>query len=606
MRRNAHRFGLATVVVLLLGSGLTPFGFHSPAHDPTQIPRNPRTGLPALTPLCPAPPGPASVDLSPTSADSEPEILSALQSVSQAGGGTVRLSTGTFYLWETLVVPAGNVLIEGQGTNSTFLSMPPNPVGNFTDSDGRVATHPNGNVLSLGVHMIGFANATNHVYFCNLTLDANVLTPADDWEGSLLVDTNGTSHAYINIAEVNFFGPSPIPNGMHLAGTNYVVNGLQATSNAVPWTTEPPSATWNQSNGGPNFVNIAGGVGMSIANVTAIGYPEYDLAPCVGCTFTHWYVHGHWRIDTVASGDWGNSVFENLTIDSRNTPTRQTVLNVDTQNTTEPFLGMHWSNCTVYGFSRVGAADDVEGCRFYGGVGGIPSVFKNNLVVQAGYFDSTAHFPIPIGGYPYYASVTLSGNTFQFVNGTNGVDPFLLGTVPITWEGDTVRVNGSTSGYLLRAPSVNLNGSSTLNSLTYSPLDPKAPGLLELLDASRSPGFRNYGACVTALVRIADNLPAASLEVSGHVLNGSNDRPIAGAVVSLTHGNSTSTNPDGSYSLEAVQGSFELTAEAPGYAPQTVSIVLSESNVTQNFTLIPIESSSASVAGHVVPNFPRS
>jgi N-acetylneuraminic acid mutarotase len=93
-------------------------------------------------------------------------------------------------------------------------------------------------------------------------------------------------------------------------------------------------------------------------------------------------------------------------------------------------------------------------------------------------------------------------------------------------------------------------------------------------------------------------LPTGTLE--GTVTDSSNSNPISGANISVDPlGASTTSGPDGHYSIQLPVGTYDVTASAFGYVTQTANgVAITEGNTTtQNFPLDPAPSHT--VSGHV-------
>jgi hypothetical protein len=91
------------------------------------------------------------------------------------------------------------------------------------------------------------------------------------------------------------------------------------------------------------------------------------------------------------------------------------------------------------------------------------------------------------------------------------------------------------------------------------------------------------GASVTQNVALQPN-PAT---ISGTVLDASTNQPAPGATVTYS-GGSANTDGSGLYTLRVTEGSYTLTASAPGYASQSASVTVGPAaTLSQNFTLVP-------------------
>jgi len=465
--------------------------------------------------------GAHSLEVAPSAGNMEPALLSAFDELGEEGGGTLQLSAGTYVLDQTLTfMKYSNVSIQGAGIGRTILTLPPDPVGNFTAGNGTPVGQYN---LTLGGPTTGTTanfidvagQPIDNFEMCALTIRAEANNATNDWAGSLIVDSSGGyHHSYTDLAEVGFFGPSTVPNGIHLEGnpgfntpgTGYVVDNLQASNNTVPFENYPGYK------GGPNFLNIAGLVNCTLDDVTGIGMVEFDDAPTRGCSMENWTLAGHILIDPLGGGSWGNTLFENVTVNSTGTAApnalQSSVPDGDGGGSSN-FSALRWVNDTFDGAVADGAnLVDVENSTFNGGLDQTPAVFERNTVNWTDGSPQRLLLPIQVEGAPAGGLTSvLDGNTFVFPNGTDRKDPFQLVAPQVSWSNDTIAVLGSTSGYLFSAPDLVLSASSDFSSLTYRSLGNTSPAALVLFDIVGSPGFVDLGASVSGLVGIYDDLP---------------------------------------------------------------------------------------------------
>ena len=494
-------------------------------------PLHPRTG--AAGPFSRAtalPPNPAvcnqtgtTLKVSAGPGDMHDTLLNDYDTLGAAGGGTIKLGPGTFYVNETLnFARYSNVSIQGSGIGRTILSLPPSPVGNFTGSSGVPVGQFNqslgGPVNGSSANFIQVSGGTpiDNFEMCDLTIDAQATNASEDWAGSLIMDSSGGfHHVYSDIAEVNFFGPSTTPNGLHLEsspsgkapGTGYVIDNLSASQDAVPFENYPGYG------GGPNFLNVGAVVNCTLSGVVGIGLVAFELAPPQGCLVENWNVTGHVLIDPSQGGSWGGTLFQNVTVDANGTPSPNaldaTVANGTGGGPHSNFTALRWNDDQFDG-NVIGGVNlvDVENSSFDGGLNSTPSVFTGSIVVWTNPSPQGLGLPILVRGPPCGAqSAVISGDRFVFPNGTNGRDPFRLTAPTTVWWNDTVAINGITYGYLFNAPDLSLDANSSFSALTYESLGNGSPPALVLFDIVGSPGFEDLGVAVTDLTGIYNDLP---------------------------------------------------------------------------------------------------
>lgn len=89
--------------------------------------------------------------------------------------------------------------------------------------------------------------------------------------------------------------------------------------------------------------------------------------------------------------------------------------------------------------------------------------------------------------------------------------------------------------------------------------------------------------------KFAECTPASRGSLTGVVTNAANSQRIVGAVI-RAGAYTRATNPAGSYgSLSVLPGTYEVTASARGYLPQTISVTVADGqSVNQNFALQPV------------------
>jgi len=525
VKRFPIPMGVAVAVVLVV---TVLFVLPGPARSPSHHPAAPGPPLPTALPTDPAQcsQGAHEISVSPSTPNLSAVLVSDYNELGALGGGTIELGAGTYVLYEELeFAKYSNVSIQGTGIGRTILSMPPNPVGRFTADNGTplglwnytLGTAVNGSVVNF-IAVRGAA-PINNFEMCALTLRAEANNASEDWDGSLLIDSSGgRHHVYSDIAEAGFFGPSTIPNGIHLqgfangsSGSDYVVDDLSASNNSLPFEVYPGVR------GGANFLNVgASVVDCVIANVTAIGLFALEVAPPSGCVFENTAIDGHLLIDPLVGGSWGGTVFENVTIDSNSTAAPNAMgASIYGDSGQSNFTGMRWVDDTFVGTVLFGEnLDDVENSTFYGGLNATPAIFRGNTVVWTDTSPNRLLLPIRIDGSTTGGgSSVLTNDAFAFPNGTAQFpgtreleDPFLL-TVPTdVWWNDTLEIGGSTTGAVLSAPYLDLAANSSFSALTYRPLGGSSPATLNLLDLVGSPGFIDLGAEVTDLRLISDNL----------------------------------------------------------------------------------------------------
>jgi Fibronectin type III domain len=508
----------------LAGTSPSPSSSPSVVQEQTEPPANPAN--------CSQ--GTRSISVTPGLGYMQTTLLEDYNALGAAGGGTLRLGAGTYYLNETLEFQKyGNVSIQGAGIGQTILSLPPSPIGNFTgDNGGPVGVFnqslggPQGGGTVNFIQVAG-APSLNNFAMCNLTIDAQATNASEDWSGSLIMDAGGgTHHVYSDISEVGFFGPSGSPNGLHIDGYNkpaldYVVDNFYANNDSWPSTPHTFDA------GGPNFLNLGDLTNCTAENITGIGNLEFEVAPSVGCLIENVNVTGHMLIDPiyeftdagypVVNGSWGGTLFQNVTLDVEGTG-GPNALQVDVANGTvggSDFSNLRWNDDHF-----VGAVLDgnnmvaVTNSTFDSGLIALPAYFVGNTVTWNPSIAGRTNIVLPIktrglpaGGPVPGTCSTVSGNTFVFPNGTGKRDPFQLTVSGNVWSNDVIEVSGSNNGYLLAAPNVSVSASSSFSNLTYQSLGNNSPPELILVDLSGSINFQDTGAYIGSLTRVINDLP---------------------------------------------------------------------------------------------------
>lgn len=449
-------------------------------------------------------------------------LLNDYDQIGAEGGGTIELEAGTFVLPSMLVFKGySNVSIEGAGVGKTILSMPSDPVGTFKSNTGATLGRWNYTLdRAVDGTVVDFLRVDgptpiNNFEMCDLTLRGEANNASQDWDGSFLFDSSGGHHhVYENLALTGFYGPSTIPNGIHLESFSntsraigYLVDNVTADNNTLPFTYN----AWVV--GGPNFLNIGSIVNCTVDNLTAIGLLAFEVAPPTGCLIENVHVSGHLLIDPVVGGSWGNTLFQNVTIDSRGTAAPNamgaSVPNPQGNHGYSNFTAMRWNHCSFYGNVLNGKnMIDVENSSFYGGINETPSIFTGNYVNMTEGSPNYINLPIQVDGVPLVGqSSNFSGNTFIFPNSTFRQDPFVLHVPLNSWWNDTIEIAGRSTGYLFRAPGVTLAKGSVFSGLSYLSLGNNSPSFLTLMDLQNSPGFVDLGATVGSLSQILDNLP---------------------------------------------------------------------------------------------------
>ncbi|MGP8075474.1 MAG: hypothetical protein ACLP8Y_01875 [Thermoplasmata archaeon] len=467
--------------------------------------------------------GQQTITVTPASGDMHSTLLQDYNILGAEGGGTLKLGAGVFQLNETLTLQTySNVSIQGAGMGRTVLSLPSSPIGNFTADNGSLVgvynTSLNGPVGGVTANFLQLSGPTpiDHFALCDLTIDAQANNASEDWSGSLIFDNSGgADHVYSDIAEVGFFGPSTTPNGLHLEssaqdqypGVNYTIDNLVADNNSLPFENYPGFK------GGPNFLNVGTVVNCTLDNVVGTGQVAFEVAPPHGCLVENWNISGHITIDPATGGTWGNTLFQNITVNTNGTAAT-TALGSSVPDGTgrehSNFTGMRWNDDHFYG-TVVGAANlvDVENSTFDGELNSTPSVFEGNTVTWTLLNPNSQRLglPITVNGNPAGGtSSVLRGTTFAFLNAPKSRELFRLLVPTAFWTGDTFEVKGAGTNYLMSAPGVSLTSSSSLTYLTYVPLGSGALANLSLLGQNDSPRFLDLGALVSNLTLISDDL----------------------------------------------------------------------------------------------------
>jgi hypothetical protein len=438
-------------------------------------------------------------------------ILAAFNQVGSEGGGTVYLDAGTFTLDSTLNLQGyGNVTIEGAGENSTIIQMEPNPVGRFTATNGStIGRYPNG----VPANMIEVSPTDGTVWnfeLCDLSINANANTAKEAWRGSLIYDYSGGSHhVYSDIAEDGFFGPSTTPNGLHLepgpdgvAAQGYVVNGLVAVDNSLPF------ETYQGYDGGPNFLNVGPIDDCHITNLTGIGLVALEVAPAFGCFFGYWTVSGHMLVDPATGGSWGGSVFAHILVTENGTAAPNALqVDVATKNAKTQFTNMRWIDDAFYGPVLDGNNMlYVSDSLFQGGIEALPAHFTFNTVVYTNPGPDRIGLPIHVDGNPSGGQRALvTHDVFKFLNDTSTRSPLYLTVPNVILEDDTFTADAARAPDLAATPALTLSTDSCFTDLTYKPSGSATThwGLINLVD---SLGFIDGGAWVSHLTRISNDL----------------------------------------------------------------------------------------------------
>ncbi len=525
--RTVHTAG-AAFVLLLLGiatvggivvavPGLVPAGSVGSVGSPS--PPAVTTASPLANPAnCSQ--GTNVIRASPPGGDAYSMLLQDYDTLGSEGGGTLYLAAGTYYVDETLMFHNyGNVSIQGAGPSATVLSLPVDPIQDFTGDNGT----------ALGLYNATTGGASNgttmnfidvngppidNFEMCGLALDAEATSAAEDWSGSLLADNSGGSHhVYSDLELTGLYGPQTTPNGIHLESAaapdttaeGYIVDDLTAGDYVVSFLDAA-----NYTNG-PNFLNIGPLLDCTLDHVTGQGQVAFEVAPPTGCLAENWNVTGRLVIDPVTGGSWGGTSFKNVSFDAAGTPEpNAAAISVhDDGFYGSNFTGLSWTGATFVG-TVLGGGNlvSVASSRFLGGISPIPARFVNSTVVWTDASFITLPLPLLTGGTPTGgASSVVTGDTFDFPNGTRGNDPFQLTVSDNTWKQDTVSIDGSASGYLVCAPNVTLSQTSTFADLRYTPVGSLAPASLGFFDLAGSPGFTDLGAATWGFTHVTDTLP---------------------------------------------------------------------------------------------------
>lgn len=455
-------------------------------------------------------------------------FLTDLSTLAGEGGGTLQLGAGYYQFNETITITRGsNVSIQGVGMGKTILTLPPSPIGKFTNDAGVDVSLFNETNQSADSVTANFIQVNSYLYnfeMCNLTVDAQANNASEDWLGSVIFDSwGGVHHVYSDIALTGLYGPAGTPNGLHIdeeggrAAVGYVIDGLSATNDS--WPSTPHAVLHN----GPNFLNTGGVTNCTEENITGIGNLEYEVAPSVGCLIenvntTDMLIDpgndtpatGGW---VLPAGSWGGTLFQNLTsnADIVGGPNAlQISLANGSSHGRSTFSDLFWNDDHF-----VGAVSDavnmvnVQNSTFDDGLNATPSIFEGNSVTwNPALSPERLSLPIRVDGAPMGGcSAILSDNLFVFPNGTGKYDPFLLTVPDSTWSNETIEISGTTNGYVLSAPKVTISQSSSFSNITYDSLGNGSPPELILFDIVGSPGFEDVGASIGPLVRIYNDLP---------------------------------------------------------------------------------------------------
>jgi hypothetical protein len=466
--------------------------------------------------------GSRSIVLDAKSGDQHGSIMSDYDALGEEGGGTLYLGPGTFTVDETLAFQTyGNVSIQGSGMGRTTLTLPADPVGNFSTDNGSTvgqydySTGGAINGTTANFIMVTGSAPIDNFEICGLAIDAQANNASEDWSGSLIYDNSGGSHhVYSDISEEGFFGPSTTPNGLHLEGagngrggaSGYVIDGLQALDNSVPY------ENYSGYKGGPNFLNVGGVTNCTLDQVVGIGLAAFEVAPARGCLIENWTVAGHMLIDPSSGGSWGGTVFKDVTVSENGTPAPNALgisVNNGSGGESSNFTDLSWEGDSFVG-TVLGGPNmvDVQNSSFWGGIDPTPPVFVNNWVYWADQSPNRLTLPIVTQGAPTGGDTSVvSGDTFVFPGNTLRKDPFELTVGVDTWAYDSIKIAGAASTFLLSAPGLLLSASSSFSHLTYVSAGNGSPVDLLLFDVVGSPGFLDEGAAYWALSGIFGDLP---------------------------------------------------------------------------------------------------
>jgi hypothetical protein len=455
--------------------------------------------------------GTHSVHLAPPSGGATGAILAAFNEVGSEGGGTVYLDAGTFTLDSTLNLQGyGNVTIEGAGESSTTIQMEPDPVGHFAAFNGsKIGAYPDG----MSANMIEISGTDGPVWnfeLCDLTINANANSAKEDWRGSLIYDySGGHHHVYKDVAETGFFGPNTVPNGLHLepgpggvAAVGYVVNGLVADDNALPF------ETYAGYEGGPNFLNIGPIVDCHLTNVTGIGLVALEVAPSTGCFFGYWSISGHLLVDPASGGSWGGSVFAHLVVSENGTAAPNALqVDVSTKDAKTQFSAMRWTDDAFYGPVLDGNNMlSVTHSLFEGGINALPAKFSHNTVVYTNPGPDKIGLPIHVDGTPSGGKkAVVTNDIFRFANDSSSRSPLWLAVPHVELIDDTFTAHAARAIGLAASSPLRLTESSCFDDLTYKPSGTATPTWV-LIDLADSVGFVDGGAWVGHLTHISDDL----------------------------------------------------------------------------------------------------
>jgi Fibronectin type III domain len=494
--------------------------------------------------------GSATIALPPggTGVDMHSRFLEDYAALGAEGGGTLLLEAGVYQLNETTVFDGySNVSIQGAGIGSTVLSLPPDPIGEFYNTGGHPvslfnlsleANGPNtGNFIQTGPSPI------DNFEVCDLTINNEVNNASEDWAGSTIYDeSGGLHHVYSDIALTDYAGDAGTPNGLHVLAPSvlqpavgYIIDDLYADNDS--WSGDP-SHTF--AAGGPDFLDTGGISNSTEANITAIGDLEYETRVDYGLLAENINVTGHVTIDpdyesaitgfSVPAGSWGNSLFQNVTIDDNGTggpnAMRLDVAN-GTSHGTSDFSGLRWNDDHFFqGVDSGSNLVDATNCTFYGGLDAMPATFEDNTVtwVPSDFGRESMSLPIVASGLPAGGPVagttsTVIGNTFNFLYATNSPVLFALAVPHAIWLDDVYNMNGTVTFYLTATADVPIALGSEFEDLMYEPINATAPAELYLVDIHDSPGYIDDGAVAIALTLILNNMaaviPAAPTALSG-------------------------------------------------------------------------------------------
>jgi len=191
------------------------------------------------------------------------------------------------------------------------------PAGWFLDSAGNPLGYKNSHMHPTGHYFSPLQAVTTDsgIYIHDLQFDFNVKQATDCWDGAVFLPLSQVgrpqSPKFENITYLNYYGgPMNSPDPIHVGSPGCSVNGLTqlASDSYIPIDENIKGGQPGALVGGDSDIN--GNTGVSINNVNAIGFLEFD-GTMQGLQVSN-VVANRVLIGTkVNTADWGGSIWNN-------------------------------------------------------------------------------------------------------------------------------------------------------------------------------------------------------------------------------------------------------------------------------------------------------